>query len=168
MTVPLIILAFFALTVGAIVGPTHLFAHFVEKTPGWPEMGEHAMNAVLMVVSSLFALAGIGLAYVMYVKQPELPDKVARSAPAAYQLSYNKFHVDELYDALLVKRVEGVADFCRIVDQQVVDGLVDTAGEMPRLAGSLFRPVQNGLVQFYALAMMLGLTVFLIALARSL
>jgi NADH-quinone oxidoreductase subunit L len=50
----------------------------------------------------------------------------------------------------------------------VIDGLVDLVGHIPRLLGDLFRPVQNGLVQFYALAMVLGLTVFLIALARAL
>ena len=113
-------------------------------------------------------IAGIVLAYFMYVKRPELPGKLATSVQGLYQLSLNKFHVDELYDTFIIRPVQGFAEFCRIIDQQVVDGLVDTVGEMPRLAGSLFRPVQNGLVQFYALAMMLGLTVFLIALARSL
>lgn len=97
-----------------------------------------------------------------------MPGKLAHSIQGLYQLSLNKFYVDELYDAFIVKPFLGLADFCRIVDASVVDGLVDVTGEMPRLAGSLFRPVQNGLLQFYALAMMLGLTVFLIALARSL
>ena len=45
------------------------------------------------------------------------------------------------------------------------DEFVDIVGQVPRVLGSLFRPVQNGLVQFYALAMILGLAVFLIALA---
>jgi NADH-quinone oxidoreductase subunit L len=35
---------------------------------------------------------------------------------------------------------------------------------MPSMLGRLFRPVQNGLVQFYALAMVLGLAVFVVAL----
>jgi NADH-quinone oxidoreductase subunit L len=168
MTIPLIILAFFAITVGAMVGPTHLFEQFVEKTPFFPELQHHAFNPMPMVASIVFALAGIALAYFVYVKKPETAGELAGKMPAAYQLSYNKFHVDELYDSLIVKRVQGFAEFCRILDQQVVDGLVDTIGEMPRLAGALFRPVQNGLVQFYALAMMLMMTVFLIVLARSL
>ena len=46
---------------------------------------------------------------------------------------------------------------------------MDLIGHVPRLIGDfLFRPMQNGLVQFYALAMVLGLTVFLIALVRGL
>jgi NADH-quinone oxidoreductase subunit L len=51
-----------------------------------------------------------------------------------------------------------------VVDQYLVDGLVDLVGQVPRLLGILFRPIQNGLVQFYALAMVLGLTVFLLSL----
>ena len=49
-----------------------------------------------------------------------------------------------------------------------MDGLVDLVGLIPRLLGMRFRPVQNGLVQFYALAMVLGLTVFLLALVSRL
>jgi NADH-quinone oxidoreductase subunit L len=60
----------------------------------------------------------------------------------------------------------GFTAFCRIFDLYVLDGLVDLIGQIPRLFGVLFRPVQNGLVQFYALAMILGLTVFLLALAK--
>jgi NADH-quinone oxidoreductase subunit L len=169
MTVPLMILAVFAFGIGFVAGPmTHWFPETVAKTPFFPKLHEHGMNWPLMIGSTIFALGGIGLAYLMYVKKPEAPAKLAHSMPLAYQASYNKFFVDELYDQGIVKRVEGVAEFCRVVDAQVVDGLVDTVGELPRLGGSLFRPVQNGLVQFYALAMMLGLTVFLIALARSL
>jgi len=44
----------------------------------------------------------------------------------------------------------GFADFCRILDQYVVDGLVDLVGQVPRFFGHVFRPIQNGLVQFYA------------------
>jgi NADH:ubiquinone oxidoreductase subunit 5 (subunit L)/multisubunit Na+/H+ antiporter MnhA subunit len=169
MTIPLMILAVFAFAIGFIVGPaTHWFEHLLVKTPYFPEGHELGMNFALMIGSSLFALAGIALAYLMYLKRPEMPGKLATSMQAFYQLSLNKFYVDELYDSFILKPVQGFADFCRIIDAGVVDGLVDTIGELPRLAGSLFRPVQNGLVQFYALAMMLGLTVFLIALARSL
>ena len=50
------------------------------------------------------------------------------------------------------------------VDQYVVDGFVDWFGQSPTLLGRVLRPMQNGLVQFYALATVLGLTVFLVAL----
>jgi NADH-quinone oxidoreductase subunit L len=122
----------------------------------------------MMGLSTAVALAGLGVAWLMYVRQPDLPGRLARAAQALYQLSLHKFAFDELYDAFLLKPANGLAMFARVFDQYVVDGLVDLCGHVPRLIGYLFRPVQNGLVQFYALAMVLGLTVFLLALVRSL
>jgi NADH-quinone oxidoreductase subunit L len=121
-----------------------------------------------MGTTTLFVLGGIGLAYLMYIKQPALPGQFAQKAQGLYQLSLNKFYLDELYYALIVQPAEGFAEFLRQFDLSVLDALVDLIGHVPRLLGGLFRPVQNGLVQFYALAMILGLTVFLLALVRSL
>jgi NADH-quinone oxidoreductase subunit L len=168
MTVPLMVLAVFALGVGAAVGPTRLFEHFVGRTPWLPESEGEGLNFAMMAVSSLVALGGIGVAWLMYVRQPDLPGRLAESARGLYQLSLNKFHIDELYDAFLLKPLAGFTTFVRIFDLYVLDGLVDLIGQLPRLVGFRFRPVQNGLVQFYALAMVLGLTVFLIALMTRL
>ena len=103
---------------------------------------------------------------------PAAGDRMVKVSPqlqALYQASLNKFEVDELYDSLIVRPLAGFAEFCRLFDQYVIDGIVDLIGHLVRLVGDiLFRPMQNGLVQFYALAMVLGLTVFLIALARGL
>jgi NADH-quinone oxidoreductase subunit L len=168
MTVPLMILAVFAVGIGFAVGPTRLFEHFVSHTPGLPEAETEPLNWIMMLVSSLLALGGIGVAWLMYVRQPDLPGRLARSAQGLYQLSLNKFYIDELYDSFILKPLAGFTTFVRIFDLYVLDGLVDLIGQLPRLVGFRFRPVQNGLVQFYALAMVLGLTVFLIALVTRL
>jgi NADH-quinone oxidoreductase subunit L len=169
MTVPLTILAAGALAVGIVVEPfTHWFSDFLSATPLLGKIPEHGMNIGLMVGSSAVAIAGIALAYLMYVAQPDLPGKWAKSAQDLYQLSLNKFHIDELYDFFIVQPLAGFAKFCRIIDHYVVDGMVDLLGHVPRLLGALLRPMQNGLVQFYGLAMVLGLIVFLIALVRAL
>jgi NADH-quinone oxidoreductase subunit L len=172
MTVPLIVLAVFALGVGLVLGtPSGLFEGFLERAPGFPEMTEgfaHGPDWLLMGVSTLIALAGCALAWQMYVHEPDLPARLAAAARRLYQLSYNKFHFDEMYVAFIVKPLQGFTTLLRELDRQVIDGLVDACGHVPRLFGILFRPVQNGLVQFYALAMVLGLTVFLLALVRSL
>ncbi|HEY7308216.1 MAG TPA: NADH-quinone oxidoreductase subunit L [Gemmataceae bacterium] len=169
MTVPLMILAVFALGIGFAVGPiTHLFSNFVARTPGLPAMEAEGPNWIMMGVSSIIALVGIGVAWLMYVRQPDLPGRLANSAQGLYQLSLNKFHIDELYDTFILKPLAGFTTFTRIFDLYVLDGLVDLIGQLPRLVGFRFRPVQNGLVQFYALAMVLGLTVFLIALVTRL
>ena len=121
-----------------------------------------------MGASVVVALAGIGLGWFVYARRPGTAEEIAERVPGLYQLSLNKFHFDELYDALIIKPLEGFAEFCRIIDLYVVDGLVDLVAQIPRLLGVLFRPVQNGLVQFYALAMILGVTVFLLALVSRL
>lgn len=172
MTVPLIILAVFAAGVGLVLGspltPQALsFAHFLEKTPRFPLAGEHEMNAGLMLTSTLVGLLGIGIAWLMYVRQPGLSGQLAHRLPQLYQLSLNKFYLDELYVFFIVNPLMALYHTARALDQFLVDGLVDLIGHLPRLVGGLFRPVQNGLVQFYALAMVLGLTVFLLALMRS-
>ena len=110
------------------------------------------------------ALGGIFLAWWMYVRQPGLNARLAQSMPRLYQLSLNKFYFDELYSFFIVQPIIGLAEFCRVIDLYVVDGLVDIVAEIPRLFGALFRPIQNGLTQFYALAMTLGVAVFLAAM----
>jgi NADH-quinone oxidoreductase subunit L len=169
---PLRILAVGAVALGLFLGPLHLPVHFADflGRSSWlqPEPGasavSHGLHLGLMIASSVFALGGIALAGWMYVLQPGLPGKLAAALPALYQLSLNKFGLDELYWAVVVRPLELFAAGCRAVDTYVVDGLVDLVGQLPRYVGQAFRPIQNGLAQFYALAMALGLAVFLVAL----
>jgi NADH-quinone oxidoreductase subunit L len=80
-----------------------------------------------------------------------------------YKASYNKFYFDELYDAILVTPLKYLASFFYWLDRWLVDGLVNLVGAIPPLAGSLMRSLQMGLVQFYALAMVLGAIVLILA-----
>ncbi len=176
MTVPLIILAVGAAGVGFAVEPLlellgvhNTFSHFIEQhTNGVAVQHPQATSLLLVAITSLAALGGIAAGWWVYGRQPALADRLARGAPVFYQLSLNKFGFDDLYQAFVVKPFEAFATFCRYFDFYVVDKLVDIVGLLPRLLGVLFRPVQNGLVQFYALAMILGLTVFLLALVSKL
>jgi NADH-quinone oxidoreductase subunit L len=155
---PLRILAVGAVGLGILVQP---FTGWFSKLMG----GEHEeLNWSLMIVSSLMALGGIGLAWFVYVRRPGLADSLARKYEGLYELSRNRFYLDELYYAFIVRPLEVFAHLCRVLDLYLVDGVVDLFGQVPRFLGILFRPIQNGLVQFYALAMVLGLTVFLISL----
>jgi NADH-quinone oxidoreductase subunit L len=169
MTMPLTILAVFAVIVGGFLGPTGVFLGFVGRTQFFPGVTEPPHeNVPMMIISSLIAIGGIIVAWLMYVKMPDLPGKVAGAMQGAYQMSLNKFHFDELYAAFILGPLAVLTHLIRVVDIYIVDGLVDLCGQIPAMIGRLFRPVQNGLVQFYALAMMLGLTVFIIALVRAL
>ena len=174
MTIPLMILAVFAVGVGFVLGPVFgsPFAGYLERTLSEAPYGFHepheGMNYLMMAVSSLVALGGIALAYYLYMVQPALPRKLATSMQGLYQLSLNKFYIDELYDLIIIQPLHAVTRFCKTLDQYGIDSLIDLIGQMPRLLGSVFQPVQNGLVQYYALTMMVGLVVFLIALIRNL
>ena len=80
-----------------------------------------------------------------------------------YKASYNKFYFDELYDALIIIPLTYLARFFYWLDRWLVDGLVNLVGSLPPLAGLLMRSLQMGLVQFYALAMVLGAIVLILA-----
>jgi proton-translocating NADH-quinone oxidoreductase chain L len=164
MAWPLKILAVGALGVGVVLFLP--FPMFLEATWIKPQFADlmpaeaHHMNVMLMLVSSAIALAGVGLAYWMYVKQPSLAGEMADRMASIFQLSRNKFYFDELYEVFFVRPMTIFAHVCRIVDTYILDGLVDLLGQTPVFLAYLVRPVQNGLVQFYALLMALGLAGF--------
>ncbi len=169
MTIPLMILAVFALGIGITLTlfSHNSFAHFLEHTLTnevyhLPEPHDH-YEWLAMGLSVLIAVGGVGVAYWMYLVNPAIPKQLAAQMQPLYQLSLNKFYIDEIYGAFIIAPLNALAGGSYGFDQHVVDGFVDWFGQSPTLLGRLFRPVQNGLVQFYALAMLLGLTVFLLA-----
>jgi NADH-quinone oxidoreductase subunit L len=167
MTVPLLILAVGALFVGIAFEPfNHLFSHFLEKTPalqqattasGTPGVA-HGFNWTIAILSTVFALAGVGLAYALYGAGG--PERVPAALEKAYALSRNKLYVEDAYEATVVKPAEGLSMLAKAFDG-LLDGIARLVSAIPRFFGQWVRPIQNGLVQFYALAMVLGLAVFL-------
>ena len=167
MTVPLIVLAVGAVFVGgAVEAFSHGFTHFLNTAPsllqakalaGVPDVPHH-FNWSAAAVSAVLALGGIGLAFALY------RNGGAEKAPAgmrkAFELSRNKLYVDEVYHAAVVKPAEVLAFLARVFDG-FLDALSRLAAAVPRLVGYWVRPIQNGLVQFYALSMALGVAVFL-------
>src|SRR5262249_26958458 len=145
---------------------THALASFLHRSPELALLPHGDMNwgerSLLWLGSIVMALGGIGVAWWMYQKQRGFADKLAGDAPALYPLSLNKFYLDELYAAFIVQPMAGLAAVCRGFDRYLLDGVVDLIGQLPARLGQVFRPIQNGLVQFYALAMILGLLVFLL------
>jgi NADH-quinone oxidoreductase subunit L len=178
MWVPLAILAVGAIVVGFVNAepfPPLLNEFLRDGTPqlaaaNWQgaESITWGTRGLLWLGSLAMASAGIGGAWWVYVRQPGLATKVSTEAPGLYQFSLNKFYVDELYDLFIVRPLGWVAEASRVFDLYVVDSLVDLVGQVPRLLGAWFRYTQSGLVQFYAMAMLSGLVIFLAALAWSL
>ena len=180
MTGPLIVLAVGALGIGYLTGPyDYYFSHLLERTPNMkplydvPEMydhlvgGEHA-SAWIMYTSIIVASCGVLLAFLMYIVKPSLANSAAKSMGGLYNLSLNKLYFDEIYNFFLVKPAEALAAISRWVDANIVDGLVDFTGRLSAQIGRVLQPVQNGLVQYYALATLLGLAAFAVVLASRL
>jgi len=167
MYVPLWVLAAGAVFLGGILDhhTTGIFNRFLEMTiPGIEaEAAHHEINWFVMAASTAAAIIGIGAAGLMYASGTSpLPARVAAIFGPLTDLSRNKFYFDEIYAALFVWPLRGLASLSRFLDWGLIDGmLVGGIGKLPALMGKLPRPIQNGLVQFYALAMSLALGVLL-------
>jgi len=177
MTGPLVVLAVCAIVVGAYCETTHSFAHFLWHTPSLTkgEIGEVAADKLfnhagldfhydVAALSTVVALAGIGLAAFMYLGKKTEAEQVAELTSTKrglflYQLSLNKFYWDEIYLMLIVWPLRLLAAFSYFIDRYVIDALVNFVGFVPRVGGALLRSLQTGMVQFYALAMVLGMLV---------
>lgn len=108
-------------------------------------------------------LAGLGLAYQMYIRRPDLPGKLAAQQGPLYQFLLNKWYFDEIYDFVFVRPSFALG---RILwkqgDTRTIDGGINgvAMGIVPfltRLAGR----AQSGYIFSYVLAMVLGIAVLL-------
>jgi NADH-quinone oxidoreductase subunit L len=168
MCLPLFVLSIGAFGLGLVFGhPTGLFDTYLDKTiHGVHAAAEHhGVNWFVVGVSAAVFATGLGLAFLMYGRPSTVPQKLAQALGPFTRLSQNKFYLDEVYDGLFVAPLRGLAALSRLADWLVVDELfVGGFSRIPALLGRLPRPIQNGLVQFYALGMMLAMAVLLWAL----
>jgi NADH-quinone oxidoreductase subunit L len=169
MLLPLVVLAVGAVFAGLVVEPFgHQFSGFLAKTPtvhlanalaGYGGEPPHAhFSLVTAGIGGVIALAGVAAAVAVYGKGG--PEEVPESVREVYALSRSKLFVDEVYYAAVVWPAEYLAAAGRQFDL-FLDALARLVAFLPRFAGAVLRPLQNGLVQFYALGMVLGLAVFL-------
>ena len=159
MTGPLMVLAALSLGGGFINIP-----HWLE--PMFPEKAENEMLAWL---SAGVGVAGILLAYLFYVVKPALPESIAKAAGGLYTLIYNKYYVDELYRATVVKpMIEGSRTVLwRGADAGLIDGTVNGIGARARGIGGILRLLQSGNIRSYAAWVVLGSIVVLLAIGFS-
>jgi NADH-quinone oxidoreductase subunit L len=181
MTVPLMVLAVLSVIGGyvgipPILGGSNRFEHFLapvfEKSEeirshafaGHPIAGEHQLEWLLMGIVLAIVLLGIGLAYLIYVKRPELPAQVTARIRGLYQLVFNKYYVDEIYDFLFVRPIHRLSEsfLWKVVDVLFIDGTVNGTGNLVRATGRVLRGVQTGFVQNYALVFVLGVLIILL------
>jgi NADH-quinone oxidoreductase subunit L len=128
------------------------------------EGGDHtALELTLMGVSSLVALLGIGLATFLWLKNRQIPDRMAAQYGGIYRLLLNKYYVDEVYDATIVQPIKVVSTegLWRGFDVKVVDGAVNGAGYLVSGVSIVLRLLQNGSVKTYAMSTFAGVVAIL-------
>lgn len=173
MTVPLVILAILAafggwLNVPAALGGSHLLADFlspvfadsVAKTGAFHL--DHTTEYILMGVSALAAVVMALAAYRQYVSKGVVPveDEAPRGLLA--KISYHKFYVDELYDAVIVRPLNALSVFFyRVVDRSGIDGLVNGLSRSVGESGKGIRLLQTGNVGFYIFMMVIAIMALL-------
>ena len=158
---PLVVLAVFAVAIGLVVGPTHVFAGWIAQMPTLVQGEAETFQWLLAGASMLAALGGIGVAAYMYARPSNRPQLVRTAFGPLYNLSLNKFYLDEVATVLVTFPVKAIAFLSLLADQGLIDRLVDWIGGIPAVIGRFLRPVQNGLIQSYALVMLFGLAIFL-------
>jgi NADH-quinone oxidoreductase subunit L len=117
-----------------------------------PTEGGHAVEMILALVSTVVALLGAFIAYVFYVRKPELPGKLAKQFNGIYGVVFNKYWVDEVYAAVIVLPINV---FARVVlwwtvDRVLVDGAGIGAAAGATGLGAIVRRLQSGNIRSYA------------------
>jgi len=157
MLVPLMILALLSV-VGGWVGIGGRFEHFLAPVFGEgpsteaTEVLSHITEITLMMISVGAAALGWYLAYVLYLKRPELPQKIADTLGGLYQAVVHKYYVDEIYAELFVKPlIEGSTRILwHGVDQGVIDAAINDTADGAWHVSDAARHMQSGNVRSYA------------------
>src|SRR5580692_3640739 len=201
MLVPLVILAVLSVVGGwlswpEIFGGNSHFIHFLSTVVAVPHEarmepakgpGSEHGEIFLMILSEGLVILGILFAWFLYVKRTDLPQKIANAFGGFYKLVYNKYYVDQLYDALFVNRAKDLGLALGAFARNVIDGVgVNGAGWLTRAISKLsiwwdtwivdgsvrlgarivwlfsypVRLIQDGLVQSYMLLIVIGLIGF--------
>jgi NADH-quinone oxidoreductase subunit L len=169
MVVPMAILGLLAVASGVLVNPPvalgpvpeHWFGHFVVK-PGAP-LKEAAFHPGIPTLATLLALAGIGVAWLVYGVGRLPPERV--TARPVYRVVSNKYYMDDLYErtlagGLFYRVLCGLADW---FDRVVVDGTAEAIGWLGRNLGHPLAWLQSGQAQAYAGAMGVGVILIILA-----
>jgi NADH-quinone oxidoreductase subunit L len=173
MTIPLIILAVLA-AIGGFIGIPEIFSGehgnqfynflaplFKDADRKLVSFNSHSHfeEILLMVLSVVFAVAAIMFARYVYLKKPSIAVNTSQKFKGLYNLLWNKYFVDEAYDAAVVNPILKTSRsfLWRIADNKIIDGIVNGAAKLIDVISINIRKLQTGVAQFYALVMVLGI-----------
>jgi NADH-quinone oxidoreductase subunit L len=160
ITFPLIVLAILATIGGLISLPGNSWLNEY-LTPILPKLagGEHHLGTteyMLMAIAVIGGLVGIGIAYAKYIKQNEVPSEDA-AITGFSKVLYNKYYVDEIYDAIFVKPINVLSRFFRDNIETTLSALVFGLGKVTNEISFQGKKIQNGSIGLYLLVFVLGL-----------
>ncbi len=157
MLAPLIVLAVLSIVGGFAFNVPHILENMFP-------IAEVADETKLTAISVLFGLGGIALSYYMYVVNKALPEQIASTFSGLYNLIYNKYFVDEIYDATVVNPM--IAGSRTVlwhgVDQGVIDGIVNGVGTQSKGIGGVLKLLQSGNIRSYATWVAIGAVALLL------
>jgi NADH-quinone oxidoreductase subunit L len=168
MTIPLIALAILALVGGflgipeVMISNANWLEHFLDPVfaSGVRQTAEIPASTewMLMGISTILALVIVLYANSRFSKNPELGEPVGIG-----KWMRDKFYVDEIYDALIVKPLNAFAGFLnRVIENEVIDGLVNGTGRLVQYGSRQLRYLQSGQVGAYVLLMVVGIVILFV------
>jgi NADH-quinone oxidoreductase subunit L len=170
MTFPLIVLAILSV-VGGVLGlpefwhlnnwmSDNLDSVIIRKNP---TMLQHETEWMLMGIAVVGALIMILITYILYIRNKILPAAEESELKPLQRLIYNKYYVDEIYDNLFRKPLDALSKFFyKIMDLQIVDGIVNGVGSTVRAIGTSVRYFQTGNIGFYIMSMAMGVVLIVL------
>jgi NADH-quinone oxidoreductase subunit L len=160
MTVPLVVLAVAAIAAGFVETPWNGWLG------GWlaGEAAEAHGSAVAIVLSIAAAGAGVCLGWLFYGSRRLRPEALKEAAPWLVRLVERKYYVDEVYDLVFVRGLRALGGGLSLFDRYVVGGLVKLAGSAAGYSGKVALRLQNGQIQTYSLAAIIGIIVLAVAI----
>ncbi|MEM1432170.1 MAG: proton-conducting transporter membrane subunit, partial [Pseudomonadota bacterium] len=137
------------------IGPDNTVLEDAHNVPKWVKVSPFAAMVV-----------GLWLAWVFYIRRPDLPGKLAQNQPHLYRFLLNKWYFDEIYDAAIVRPAKSAGEILwKRGDGNVIDGGINglAMGLIPlftRLAGRM----QSGYIFHYSFAMVVGIVLIVLFL----
>ena len=177
VTVPLVLLAIPSVVIGALaIGPLiygSFFAHGVafdqviaigSNHPALQDMAKEFDGWLAMGLSSVeglpvwLALAGVVVAWFLYIKRPELPARIQSRFSGIYTLLDNKYYLDKINEVVFAKGAVAIGNgLWKEGDQAVIDGIVNGSARSVAWFAGVIRFLQSGYIYHYAFAMILGM-----------
>ena len=172
---PLVALAALSVIGGWLAAPAFwggpdYFTNFLAPVFGGRESAEllgeaaaHNLELTLAFVAVSAALLGWGVAYWLYLKRPEKADGFAKSMAPAYRTLLNKYYVDELYAAAIVRPLLWISTnvLWKVADVAGLDGAVNGIAEGTTAIGDGVRHTQSGNTRSYAVWVVIGAIVII-------